>query len=164
MTADRPVLAVDVDGVISLFGFEGPLDQAPGRFHLIDGIAHCISDVAGPQLLRLADTYELIWATGWEDRANDHLPMILGLQDKLPCLHFDGRARFGTAHWKLEALEDYTGDRPLAWLDDSLDESCHTWAAQRRAPTLLVPTESDIGLTPAHTDALLAWAQAGYIA
>ena len=125
MTADRPVLAVDVDGVISLFGFEGPLDLAPGRFHLIDGIAHCISDVAGPQLLRLADAYELIWATGWEDRANDHLPMILGLPDKLPCLTFDGRARFGTAHWKLEALDDYAGDRPLAWLDDSLDESCH---------------------------------------
>ncbi|MFL5870940.1 MAG: hypothetical protein ACJ75R_07645 [Solirubrobacterales bacterium] len=164
MSSERPVLAVDVDGVISLFGFEGPLEQAPGRFHLIDGIAHCISDVAGPQLLRLADTYELIWATGWEDRANDHLPMILGLRAKLPCLHFDGRARFGTAHWKLEALDEYTGDRPLAWIDDSLDESCHTWAAQRRAPTLLVPTESDIGLTPAHTEALLAWARAGYIA
>jgi hypothetical protein len=164
MSAERPVLAVDVDGVISLFGFEGPLDQAPGRFHLIDGIAHCISDVAGPQLLRLADTYELIWATGWEDRANDHLPMLLGLPEKLPCLHFDGRARFGTAHWKLDALDDYTGDRPLAWLDDSLDESCHAWAAQRHAPTLLVPTESDIGLTPAHTDALLTWARAGYIA
>ena len=28
----RPVLAVDVDGVISLFGFEGPLDQARGAF------------------------------------------------------------------------------------------------------------------------------------
>ncbi len=40
------MLAVDVDGVISLFGFDGPITDAPGRFHLIDGIAHCISDVA----------------------------------------------------------------------------------------------------------------------
>ncbi len=162
MAAERPVLAVDVDGVISLFGFEGPLDQAGGRFHLIDGIAHCISDVAGAQLKRLAEVYELIWATGWEDRANDHLPLLLGLEGELPCLRFDGRARFGTAHWKLEALEQYAGDRPLAWLDDSLDESCYEWARRRPAPTLLVPTDSDVGLTAEHTERLLQWARSGY--
>jgi hypothetical protein len=156
-----PVLAVDVDGVISLFGFEGPLDQVPGRFHLLDGIAHCISDEAGPQLVRLSEVYELIWATGWEERANDHLPHILGLPE-LPYLTFDGRARFGTAHWKLEAIDAYTGNRPLAWIDDSLDESCHAWAERRPAPTLLVPTESDVGLTEAHTDVLLSWAREGY--
>jgi hypothetical protein len=157
----RPILAVDVDGVISLFGFDGPLDQAPGRFHLIDGIAHCISDRAGPELLRLAEVYELIWATGWEDRANDQLPLILGLPE-LPALHFDGRARFGTAHWKLEALAEYSRERPLAWIDDSLDESCHAWAATRAAPTLLVPTESDVGITPAHTETLLHWVRREY--
>ena len=164
MGDSRPVLAVDVDGVISLFGFEGPFDQAPGRFHLVDGIAHCISDVAGPELARLAETYELIWATGWEERANEHLPLLLGLPSELPCLRFDGRARFGTAHWKLEALEEYSGSRPLAWIDDSFDESCYEWAARRAAPTLLVPTESDVGLTAAHTDTLLAWARDGYTA
>lgn len=156
------MLAVDVDGVISLFGFDGPLDQAPGRFHLIDGVAHCISDVAAEQLRRLADTYELVWATGWEERANDHLPLLLGLADDLPVLTFDGRARFGTAHWKLEALEEYAKDRPLAWIDDSLDESCYQWARKREAPTLLVPTESDIGITEAHTEAILDWAARGF--
>ena len=158
----RPLLAVDVDGVISLFGFEGPLDEVPGRFHLIEGIAHCISDTAGAELLRLAEVYELIWATGWEERANDHLPLILGLPGELPCLHFDGRARFGTAHWKIEAIERYAGERPLAWIDDSLDESCRTWAARREAPTLLVTTEPDVGLTHAHTETLLDWVRAGF--
>lgn len=162
MADERPVLAVDVDGVISLFGFEGPLDQAGGRFHLIDGIAHCISDVAGAQLRRLAEVYELIWATGWEDRANDHLPLLLGLEGELPCLRFDGRARFGTAHWKLEALTEYGGDRPLAWVDDSFDPSCYEWEESREAPTLLVATESDIGITEAHTKRLLDWVSAGY--
>ena len=160
--SERPVLAVDVDGVISLFGFEGPLDQVAGRFHLIDGVAHCISDVAGAQLRRLGQIYELIWATGWEERANDHLPLLLGIEGDLPCLHFDGRARFGTAHWKLDAIGEYAGDRPLAWVDDSLDESCYEWARERKAPTLLAPTESDIGITEAHTEALLSWAAAGY--
>lgn len=159
---DRPVLAVDVDGVISLFGFDGPLTEAPGRFHLIDGMAHCISATAGPQLTRLAETYELIWATGWEERANDHLPRLLGLAGELPCLTFDGRARFGTAHWKLDAIDAYGGDRPLAWIDDSLDDSCREWAEARPAPTLLVATEADVGLTERHTEALLTWASQGY--
>lgn len=164
MADDRPILAVDVDGVISIFGFDRPLEEVGGRFHLIDGVAHCISDLAGPQLRRLGEVYELIWATGWEDRANDHLPLILGLPDELPCLHFDGRARFGTAHWKLEAIGEYAAQRPLAWIDDSLDDTCHEWAATRSAPTLLAPTESDVGITPAHTEALLAWVRAGYTA
>jgi hypothetical protein len=160
----RPVLAVDVDGVISLFGFDGPVEQADGRFHLIDGMTHCISKAAGPELARLSEVYELVWATGWEQRANDHLPLLLGLPGELPVLTFDGRARFGSAHWKLEALAEYARERPLAWIDDSLDESCHVWASQREAPTLLCPTEPDIGLTTAHTEALLAWVRDGYTA
>ena len=51
----------------------------PGEFHLIDGMLHCIALETGPRLNRLADSYELIWASGWEDRANDHLPDILGV-------------------------------------------------------------------------------------
>lgn len=157
-----PILAVDVDGVISLFGFDAPIERAPGRFHLIDGIAHCISDSAGAELLRLAEYYELVWATGWEERANDHLPLILGLPETLPVLTFGGRARFGSAHWKLESIDEYAGDRPLAWIDDNLDESCHAWAAQRVAPTLLVQTASDVGLTPGHTAALIDWVEREY--
>jgi len=154
----KPILALDVDGVISLFGFEGPLDQVPGRFHLIDGVAHCIPDETGPRILRLAEHYELCWATGWEERANDRLPLILGLPEELPVLTFGGKAEFGTAHWKLDALARYSGDRPLAWVDDSMDASCHAWAAERAAPTLLVPCDSDIGLTDSQVDAMIAWA------
>ena len=158
MPARKPVLAVDVDGVISLFGFDGPIDEVPGRFHLIDGVTHCISDGVGDRLNRLTDAYELVWATGWEERANDHLPLMLGMATDLPVLTFGGRARFGTAHWKLEALDEYAGGRALAWVDDSLDESCHAWASSRSAPTLLVPTESQIGLTDAQVDVMLDWA------
>jgi hypothetical protein len=158
MALAKPVLAVDVDGVISLFGFDGPIDDVPGRFHLIDGVAHCIADGVGGRLNRLAESFELVWATGWEERANDHLPLMLGLPNDLPVLTFDGRARFGTAHWKLEALDEYAEGRPLAWIDDSLDESCHAWASARSGPTLLVPTESFVGLTDAQVDAMLDWA------
>ncbi len=89
--AERPILAVDVDGVISLFGFEDPPDRTQARFELIDGMVHCISLGAGERLQRLAEHYELVWATGWEDRANDILPGILGLP-QLPVVNFDGAA------------------------------------------------------------------------
>ena len=86
----RPLLAVDVDGVISLFGFEEPPDRSVARFELIDGMVHCISTAAGERLERLSDLYDLVWATGWEDRANDSLAPLLGLPE-LPYLSFDDR-------------------------------------------------------------------------
>jgi hypothetical protein len=156
----KPLLAIDIDGVISLFGFEEG-EQPPGEFHLVDGLPQYLSRDAADRINRLLKTYEGVWASGWEERANDHLPMILGLP-KLPYLTFDGRARFGTAHWKLEALTEYGGDRPMAWIDDSLDRSCRRWAKQRSAPTLLVPTESGRGLEEGHVEALLSWHDEGY--
>jgi hypothetical protein len=156
--AEKPILAVDVDGVISLFGFEGPAEEAPCRFQLFDGMAHCISYEAGERLRRLIPHFELVWATGWEERANDHLVHALGLPAPLPVLTFGGAARFGSAHWKLGPIEDYAAGRRLAWIDDSLDESCHDWARARPEPTLLVPTLSYEGLLDSHVDALVGWA------
>jgi hypothetical protein len=153
----RPILAVDVDGVISLFGFDETPDASVAQFELVDGVVHCISLPAGKRLLRLAEHYELIWATGWEDKANYYLPRLLGLPE-LPHLTFDGAARFGTAHWKLGPLDAYCAGRAMAWIDDNFDESCEAWAHERSEPTLLVPTQADQGLQEAETEALIAWA------
>ena len=154
----RPILAVDVDGVISIFGFDEPPGPDVARFELIDGVVHCISLHAGERLTRLAERFELIWASGWEEKANYYLPAMLGLPE-LPHLTFDGAARFGSAHWKLGPLEEHCRGRALAWLDDNLDESCYEWARERPEPTLLMPTESADGLQEIETEALLAWAQ-----
>jgi hypothetical protein len=154
----RPLLAVDVDGVISLFGFDEPPSGSAARFELVDGMVHCISLSAGDRLMRLTEHFELVWATGWEEKANDYLPNILGLPE-LPYLTFGGASRFGSAHWKLGPLDDYGRGRPLAWIDDSFDESCYEWAQSRSEPTLLVPTEAALGLEEAHIETLLAWAR-----
>lgn len=157
----RPILAVDVDGVISLFGFDTPPDRAVARMELIDGTLHYISVAAGARLLRLAEHYELVWATGWEDRANFSLPVLLGIPE-LHHLTFSGEASFGSAHWKLGPLGEYGRGRALAWIDDSFDESCYEWARTRQTggePTLLVPTESQIGIEEAQVEALSAWAR-----
>jgi hypothetical protein len=154
----KPALLLDVDGVISLFGFAQ--DRRPaGAFHWIDGILHYISAGAGGHLLRLKDSYELVWATGWERTANEYLPHLLGLPGELPCLSFDDFPVFGQAHWKLAAIERFAGrERPLAWIDDCHDGSCLAWAEARSGPTLLVSTLSAEGIRDEHVDRLLRWA------
>jgi hypothetical protein len=153
----RPVLFVDVDGVISLFGFKP--GSPPGAFHHIDGIVHCIGSDAGRRIKALASRFELVWATGWEEKANDYLPALLALDEReLPYLTFDGRAVFGSAHWKVDAIDAYAGDRPAAWIDDNLDETCFAWAEGRSAPTLLVETESAVGITDEDVERLLNFA------
>jgi Swiss Army Knife RNA repair-like protein len=154
----KPVLFVDVDGVISVFGFphDGP---APGRFFSVDGLPHCISHGSGERLMRLAESYELVWATGWEERANEHLPHLLGLAGELPTLIFDEQPVWGTAHWKLSAIERFAADRPAAWIDDSFNEACWEWASRRSAATLLVQTEPAVGITDAHVEQLEEWAR-----
>jgi hypothetical protein len=155
---ERPILFLDVDGVISLFDFPTE-DRPPGRFHFVDGIAHCIGDSCGRRVMRLLERYEVVWATGWEEKANEYLPTLLELPGlELPTLTFQGRAVFGSAHWKVEAIDEYAGDRPAAWIDDNLDETCHRWAEGRDAPTLLVETEPGTGLSEEHVDLLLRWA------
>jgi Swiss Army Knife RNA repair-like protein len=154
----KPILAVDIDGVVSLFGFEEPPPKEEAQFELVDGMVHCISLLAGNRLIRLAEHYDLVWASGWEDRANDYLPNILGLP-QLPHLTFNGNAEFGSAHWKLGPIDKYCKGRATAWIDDNFDESCYEWARGREEPTLLVPTEPHLGLEEAQTEALAAWAR-----
>ena len=155
----KPILFLDVDGVISLFGFSPTIPALPGPIHWVDGVAHCIPDDVGERVTRLSEHFDLVWATGWEQRANEHLPFLLGLPfGDLPCLTFGGRAVFGSAHWKLDAIQEYAGERPAAWLDDSVDETCHAWADSREAPTLIVVTKSWEGLQDEHVEQLVAWA------
>jgi len=158
---DLPLLLVDIDGVISLFSF-GPDARPEGSFHSIDGIPHFLSSAAAVHLLALARTFELAWASGWEEKANEYLPHLLGLPT-LPHLSFERpkqATRRTSAHWKLEAIDEYAGaTRPLAWVDDAFNEACHEWAHAREAPTLLVETAPASGLTQQQAEILERWAR-----
>ncbi len=169
-THEKPLLMVDIDGVISLFGgvhwrawsggvSDGAGGQLDGSFHSIDGTPHFLSSTAAAHLLELADVFELVWASGWEERANEHLPHLLGLPPELPFLRFARAVGRSNAHWKLEAIEAYARGRPLAWIDDALSAACHEWADARPAPTLLVQTQPERGLTTHEAQELEAWAR-----
>jgi hypothetical protein len=165
---ELPLLMVDIDGVLSLFGgweraggrelaSERPLE---GSFHSIDGMPHFLSSTAAAHLLDLSSLFDLVWASGWEERANEHLPHLLGLPPELPFLRFERAVGRANAHWKLDAIDAYAGARPLAWVDDALNAACHEWAAARVAPTLLVQTDPQQGLTAREAAQLAEWARA----
>lgn len=188
----KPLLLIDIDGVISLFGAPapwpaqagsrstngantptaGPAQPAmsppvEGSLHTIEGIPHFLSRTAAAHLHELSAEFELVWASGWEERADEHLPHLLGLPSGLPHLRLKrhtgtGGIRTRNAHWKLEAIDAYAPTRALAWVDDTFNDACHEWAAgraARTAPTLLIQTDPARGLTTTETRQLLAWAR-----
>jgi hypothetical protein len=162
--SERPLLMVDVDGVISLFsdGWGAGVTGAtqPGSFHSIEGMPHFLSATAATHLLALAEDFELVWASGWEERADEHLPHLLGLPQRLPFLRFARAVGRANAHWKLDAIDAFAGARPLAWIDDALGPACEEWALAREAPTLLVQTDPRQGLTAVEAARLSDWARA----
>ena len=126
---------------------------------MVDGLPHLLSDKAGILLMRLAATFEPVWCTGWEDRAPEHLPHLLGLTGPgYPHLVFGGPVGGGGRHWKLDAIDAHAGpDRPVAWIDDDHDARTHAWASERPGPTLLVTTDPAVGITEAHAEELERW-------
>ncbi|HEV3072656.1 MAG TPA: HAD domain-containing protein [Solirubrobacteraceae bacterium] len=157
----RPLLLIDIDGVISLFGFAAG-ERPSGAFHAIDGIPHFLSTTAAENLLGLVSVFDLVWCSGWEEKAEEYLPHLLGLPAGLPFLSFErdvGGATAARAHWKLDAIDAHAGpERPLAWLDDAFNTACHEWAAKRPGPTLLVRTAPERGLTRREATQLTEWA------
>jgi hypothetical protein len=157
---EKPLLLCDIDGVISLWGW--PVDTRPeGVYAVVDGIPHFLSTRAADHLLTLSADFDLVWCSGWEEKADEHLPRLLGVPARLPHLRFDGRSRAevsARAHWKLAAIDEHAGDRPLAWVDDAFNDACHAWAAERPSPTLLVQTQPAEGLVERHESQLRAFA------
>jgi len=156
---------VDIDGVISLFGFAGQTPwtervTAPaGSFHTIDGVPHFLSPAAASHLQTLAADFDLVWASGWEEKAEEYLPRLLDLPAGLPFLRFERSPGRANAHWKLAAIEQFAGSRALAWIDDAFNAACHDWAGTRPAPTLLVRTAPERGLTSVEAQLLMDWAR-----
>jgi hypothetical protein len=157
---DKPILLVDIDGVLSLYGF--PPDKRPdGAWLTVDGISHYLSAAGGEHLQELASDYELVWCSGWEEKANEYLPHALGLPGELPFISFDRSPGDSGSHWKLAAVDGHVGpDRAVAWIDDALDERCDEWARERAGPTFLVHVEPPTGLTSAEVARLREWARA----
>ena len=148
----RPLLLVDVDGVLQPVGRSVP----PGYKRFTDEDSEVVlRPEHGVWLGHLGSTFELVWATTWGGTANRFIGSHLGLPH-LPHIELSNLPRSGTR--KLAAVEQYVGERAVAWIDDELYEDALAWAAGRKYPTLLRRTAPGVGLTAADVSALDAFA------
>ena len=116
----------------------------------------------GPALLDLP--VELVWATTWEQEANEWIGPILGLPT-LPVVCWPEESARPEQEpdglfWKTRTLADYAAGRPFAWVDDQITMADWRWCATRHpAPALLQPIHPARGLTAGDFAALDRWAR-----
>jgi hypothetical protein len=158
----KPILAVDVDGVLNALSRGEPppgwRDATPfRRFRIRHNPAH------GALLLAIAQETgaELTWCTTWEELANEHIRHLVGLPE-LPFvpmepgragLKFSGHRSVGCT--KANAMAAYAGGRPFCWLDDEPDAADGLRA--HPVPHLVVCVDGEAGLQDAHLAAARTW-------
>ena len=114
----------------------------------------------GAELLALTDRYTLVWATTWEDEANEWIGPHLGLP---PLPYIDWPTKHGSAPdgtlWKTQYVVEYAAGRPFAWVDDEITGRDRAWIArQGSGRSLLLQIDPRIGLEHTDFDALAQWA------
>ena len=150
----RPILLVDVDGVLNPWASaicpEGYLE-----FEFFPGERVLLSPGHGELLTALAAHYELVWATAWEHNANRLIAPVLSLPE-LRVIEFplSGSDLFFR---KLPAVIDAVGDRPCAWIDDQHQPDHYDWARERGVPTLILHVDPAEGLTSRVVEQLTHW-------
>lgn len=149
----KPLLLLDVDGVLNPFA-AGPVVPPGFTEHTLQGYRVLLTRRHGQWLDPLADRFEFVWATTWEEDANALIAPLVGLPTDLPVVSFADADVERPGTWKLPAVAAFVGDRPAAWIDDDLGRDADEWAAARSVPTLLLRADPSVGLVRRHIDSL----------
>lgn len=157
MPSVRPLMLIDVDGVLNPLGIK-PRGHVPPGFaaHDLVGLRVLLASHHGAWLSELAVDFDLVWATSWEHDADRLIAERVGLPRGLPVITFASPQTGWTS--KLPDVIRFVGDCPVAWIDDDLSHEVYGWADSRTVPTLLIQPDHRVGLTSAHIDRLREFA------
>ena len=181
MPQGRPLLLLDVDGVLNAFGAWTLVDdslpmrrdnvRAPAGWHStrVDGYHLLLNPAHAEWVEALSERFDMVWATMWQDRAPAALAPEVGFGADWPYIDFQRhqshrttrRTGLGVGSYKFPGVVATVGDRPMVWIDDDLEPAIYEWAAKRDAegiPTLLVQPSPAEGWTKAEFDAVIAFA------
>jgi L-amino acid N-acyltransferase YncA len=156
-TTSKPILFVDIDGVLNPFGGDCPAGYVDHDLFPQDDLPIRICQDHSDWLTELSSHFDLVWATGWN--ASDR--KVLGSVLALPTFH--GAAEMPPVPFvpsdKVPGVAAIAGERACVWIDDLVTPEAKSWARERDAPTLLIETQSHLGMTSEHVDELIAWRQ-----
>jgi hypothetical protein len=158
----KPLLYLDIDGVLN--------SEAPDeRFteHTVGRLTVRINPHHGTWLRDLATHYDLIWATTWEEHANEHIGPLLGLPPLPHVEFFDYAPQPGDPRVPLLQLPymrkwapilRHADGRPFAWVDDVIPLTIRRQAFPHRRYLRLIRAHPARGLTGDHVKTLQRWA------
>jgi hypothetical protein len=174
----RPLLLVDVDGVLCPFG--GPMPDGYQAAQLgAEGDLRWSEQNAG-RLERLAEVFDCAWCTARYDDVLTTIARLHGFGEDWPVVSFEGGAYKSEGRyyivraelerdttWKLPFVRvwlEQNGweDRPLAWLDDDTTRDVYLWEWERnqqQIPTLVWHVSPALGLTNTDTNHVRAWGE-----
>jgi hypothetical protein len=165
--SSRPLLLVDVDGVLNCFGSFWTPEYEAEHFEPLSMNGHYTIRIprgTRHRLAQLTKRFDPVWATAWLEDAHPFFQGPLQLGDPWPVIRWsgwDGRLHKGRS-WKWSFVDRFLDNSggPAAWIDDDLHPIDFEWAARRTdrgAPTLLVKTNPCHGLTDEHVAELLVF-------
>ncbi|MFF9085514.1 HAD domain-containing protein [Streptomyces sp. NPDC014991] len=162
----RPLLFLDVDGPLIPFGSSSDHPRiaavssspSPDRGNPLLGR---LDPGLGSRLMALS--CRLVWATTWEEEANEVISPRIGLP-RLPVVEWPAScADEGPRglHWKTRPLVEWADSRPFIWVDDEINTIDRLWVdAGHPGPSLLHRVDPVRGLVEADLSVLADWVRA----
>jgi hypothetical protein len=143
----RPVAALEVDGVLVLEDPVVPVTEVTVHAYGNRWARRVRVPTAAPGIVaRLAERFDIVWASAWSHNAHPALREVLGLPEQpWPFLPVQFR--------KLPAIRAYAAGRAWVLIDDSI----HDFGLVEDQPDgLLVPVDPGRGITAIDPDTLRA--------
>lgn len=170
----RPLLLLDVDGVLNCFGSLWTEAYEAEHFEPIltspQGFVIRMPKRTARRVAFLRRFFDPVWATAWQSNAHPFFADPLGLDgEPWPHVTWESAIYHPERTWKLPDVQRWLAEHqtrgsahavPLAWVDDDLRDDAEDWARRREAPTLLVRTDPCHGLTDEHVHELASFARA----